>query len=161
MSEETTEGAQTEQEQAGHQEAAREEDAGAGEGEPDQRDADGELGEGLTDRQSRQARRDERWRDRARAAEERAERLARREVLRLLGEQVTDPEAALMLSGADLADLLDDDGDVDGEAVAELAGRVAEARPYLQPQVHHGDIGPRASLPQRRTASWDGVIRRR
>jgi hypothetical protein len=154
---EETVGAATEPEQSGRDEAG----ARAGEGDVDQQDNDGELDRGLTERQSRQARRDDRWRDRARTAEGRAERLARREVLRLLGERVTDPEAALMLSGADLADLLDDDGDVDGEAVAELAGRVAEARPYLRPAVHHGDIGPKSSLPQRRSSTWDGVIRRK
>jgi len=118
--------------------------------------AEDQLEPGLTDRQSR---RSAHWRERATAAEARAERLARREVLRLLGERVADPEAALTLDGGTISDLLDEDGEVDTGAVEELAGRVTEARPYLRNPSHHMDIGPKASLPQGRKATWGSVIK--
>lgn len=109
----------------------------------------------------RQARRDTRWRDRAQAAEARAERLATREVLRLLGDRVSDPQAALALSGADIGDLLDDGGDVDAQAVADLAEKVAAAHTMLRPVGHHLDLGPRATPVRRREASWGSIIRGR
>jgi hypothetical protein len=109
--------------------------------------------------EDRQARRDARWRERATVAEARADRLARREVLRLLGERVADAEAALTLDETEVADLLNEDGDVDEAAVADLAGRVLTARPYLRRSaVHHADLGPRQSLPRRTTATWSGLL---
>src|SRR4051794_2553632 len=87
--------------------------------------------------EDRQARRDARWRERATAAEARADRMTVREVLRLLGDRVADAQAALTLDGTDVADLLDEDGDVDEEAVADLAGRVLAARPYLRRTAMH------------------------
>lgn len=123
--------------------------------EPDPTDDGGEV-----EPVDRQARREERWRERARTAEERAERLATREVLRLLAGRVSDPVVALQMSGESVADLLTDDGDVDDEAVAALADRMAEAHPALRrtpPQ--HMDLGPKRTLPQRPSTSWSGLIR--
>lgn len=110
--------------------------------------------------EDRQARRDGRWRERAQVAEVRAERLARREVLRLLGSVITDPEAALILGQVDVSDLMDDDGDVDTEAVQVLADELVQARPYLRVSgpVHHGDLGAKAVMPQRQSQSWGAVI---
>ncbi|WP_377640100.1 hypothetical protein [Oryzobacter terrae] len=109
----------------------------------------------------RQARRDELWRDRARAAEERAIRLASREVLRLLAQRVSDPEVALAMSGEEVRSLLTDDGDVDEEAVVDLAERMTTAYPTLRPRAHHLDLGPKASPVKRHNASWGSVIRGR
>ena len=155
QTEETNASAETESQEA----QAIPEDAADDGGAPGGEAAPGQLGPGLTDRQ---ARRSAHWRERATSAEARAERLARREVLRLLGERVTDPEAALTLDGGNLADLLDEDGDVDAEAVAELADRVAEARPYLRNPSHHMDLGPKRTSPGRgRSATWGSLVKGR
>lgn len=119
-------------------------------------DAD-ELEPSLT---GRQARRDERWRDRARAAEARADRLATREVLRLLGGRVSDAQVALAMSGEAVADLLTEEGEVDDEAVADLAARVLEQHPALRKSAHHLDLGPKQSTSQRGSASWGGLLRK-
>lgn len=126
---------------------------------PDAEPTGDQLESDLTDRQ---ARRSAHWRDRATSAEARAERLAHREVLRLLGERVSDPEAAMVLDGGNLADLLDEDGDVDPEAVAELAGRVTDSRPYLRIPAHHMDLGPKQTSPSwGHGADWASLLRGR
>lgn len=132
-------------------------EAGGGGEQPDEDGLDGAEDEGLT--KGRHARRSAHWRDRATTAEARAERLTHREVLRLLGERVSDPQAALILDGGNLADLLDQDGDVDPRAVAELAGRVTDSRPYLRIPGVNMDLGPKASLPQGRKATWGSMIK--
>jgi hypothetical protein len=109
----------------------------------------------------RETRRDERWRDRARTAEDRADRLTKREVLRLLAQRVADPEVALTMSGEDVGTFLTEDGDVDENAVADLAERIATEHPSLRPRTHHMDLGPKASPVQGRAASWGSVIRGR
>lgn len=137
------------------QEAQTIPDAAHAGGAPGGEAAEDELEPGLTDRQ---ARRDERWRDRARAAEERADRLTTREVLRVLGRQVNDAKVALAMAGEPVGNLLDDDGDVDEDAVAALAKRVLAQHPTLHRTGHHMDLGPKASLPQGRRATWGGLV---
>lgn len=65
------------------------------------------------------------------AALARIEALQLREVHRLAGEHLAQPADLLTLGEATLAELLDDDGNVDPEAVADAAAAVVEARPGL------------------------------
>jgi hypothetical protein len=58
--------------------------------------------------------------------------LQTREVLRLAGEHLADPADLLGLGGdVSLVDLLDDDGVVDPEAIAEVAAGIVATRPGL------------------------------
>lgn len=150
MTTEETTDATTEPEAAQAQSDA--EPAGPAQPEGDQ------LAELEPDLGDRQVRRDERWRDRARTAEERADRLTTKEVLRVLGRQVNDAKVALAMSGEQIGNLLDDAGDVDEEAVAALAQRVLARHPTLHRTGHHMDLGPKASLPQGRRATWGGLV---
>ncbi len=110
--------------------------------------------------ETRQERRDGRWRERAQTAEARIEHMQRAEVARLLAERVTDAEAALTLSNAAMADLLDEDGNVNPNAVQELADEVAEQRPYLRKTpTHHADIGPRRPPGQSSSPSWGRLLK--
>jgi hypothetical protein len=57
--------------------------------------------------------------------------LQTREVERLAGD-LAEPKDLLTLSGKELGDLLNEDGDVDAEAVAEAVADVLAARPGLR-----------------------------
>ncbi|PBA68776.1 hypothetical protein [Mycobacterium avium] len=61
----------------------------------------------------------------------RVEALQLRELVRLAGEHLAQPADLLALGGVALADLLDDDGNVDSDAVAEAAAALIESRPGL------------------------------
>lgn len=95
------------------------------------------------------------YRQRLRAAEserdglaERLEGMQRAEAERVAGESLTDAED-LWLSGTQLVDLLDDDGNVNPETVAESAAALVEAKPHLARRRFQGsaDGGPRPSSP--------------
>ncbi|WP_141682016.1 hypothetical protein [Mycobacterium malmoense] len=70
-------------------------------------------------------------RDELAAARSRVEALQLRELVRLAGEHLAQPADLLALGGVALADLLDDDGNVDPDAVAEAAAALIESRPGL------------------------------
>ncbi len=100
-----------------------------------------------------------RYRTRLREAEAReaalTERLTtyqRREVERLAGERLSTP-GDMWLTGPELADLLDDDGDVDPVRVTEAVAAVVEARPgWKRPDPPPSfDGGARATAPRTRT----------
>ena len=61
----------------------------------------------------------------------RVEALQTRELHRLAGDHLAQPEDLLALGGVELAELLDDEGHVDPEAVAEAAAALIESRPGL------------------------------
>lgn len=65
------------------------------------------------------------------AALARIEALQLRELHRLAGEHLAQPADLLALGEVTLAELLDDDGNIDPEAVAEAAAALVEARPGL------------------------------
>ncbi|WP_237071883.1 hypothetical protein [Mycobacterium avium] len=65
------------------------------------------------------------------AALARVEQLQTRELLRLAGEHLAQPADLLALGEVTLAELLDDDGNIDPEAVAEAAAALVESRPGL------------------------------
>ncbi|WP_083178141.1 hypothetical protein [Mycobacterium scrofulaceum] len=78
------------------------------------------------------------YRTRAREAEQqrdalvaRVEALQLREVNRLAGEHLAQPADLLALGGVTLAELLDEDGNVDPETVADAAEALIESRPGL------------------------------
>ncbi|WP_081809434.1 hypothetical protein [Mycobacterium sp. URHB0044] len=58
-----------------------------------------------------------------------------REVERLAANHLSAPADLLTLGGVALADLLDDDGDIDPELVAAVAAEVLASRPGLSPRV--------------------------
>ena len=81
-----------------------------------------------------------RYRVRAREAEasaaaltQRLEVLQAREVERIASKHLSAPADLLTLGGVTMADLLDEDGDVDAERVTALAVEVLGARPGLKP----------------------------
>lgn len=65
------------------------------------------------------------------AALARVEQLQTRELLRLAGEHLAQPGDLLTLGEVTLTGLLDHDGNVDPEAVADAAAALVEARPGL------------------------------
>jgi hypothetical protein len=65
------------------------------------------------------------------AAEGRIAAMQTRELERLAGEHLAQPGDLLGLSGIELSAFLDDDGNVDAEAVAEAAADLIEGRPGL------------------------------
>lgn len=87
---------------------------------------------------SRQERRDEQARQRAQELEQerdalagRVEALQRREIERLAGEVLAQPGDLLELGKVSLDDVLDDEGNVDPDAVAKAAAGLVETRPGL------------------------------
>ena len=72
----------------------------------------------------------------------RVEALQTRELHRLAGEHLAQPEDLLTLGRVELAELLDDDGNVDPEAVADAAAALIETRPGLakNPRVAATDL---------------------
>lgn len=82
----------------------------------------------------------------------------RAEVERLAADRVTRP-SDLWLLGADLAELRNDDGDVDPELVGAYVAAVLKERPEWQrPQVAQVPCGPRGDTAD--TAPlWSDVLR--
>lgn len=88
--------------------------------------------------ENRQDRRDRQARERATELEAERDALAgrlaaaqTREVERIAGEILAQPGDLLELGKVDLADLLDDEGNVDPDEVAALAAALVETRPGL------------------------------
>ena len=81
-----------------------------------------------------------RYRHRAKEAEanrdalaQRVEQLQSREVERLASKHLSAPADLLTLGGVTVADLLNDDGDVDPDKVSAVAAEVLGSRPGLKP----------------------------
>lgn len=91
----------------------------------------------------------------------RVEALQLREVHRLAGETLANPEDLLTLSGKALADFLaPETGELDSELVAEAAAEVLASRPGLRPNAraidHSQGTGNR--LPGRAAPSWGDLF---
>lgn len=151
-------------------------DAGAsssGEQAPDNQDAASEAHEGSQGSEvsedggdGKAGREAARYRRRLREAEaerdalrEQVERLQRREVERVAGEHLSVGSDVFTVGGVDLADVLDDGGEVDAAKVAEIAERIAAERPRLGvPRGFAHGQGKRSSA-ARRPASWQELMR--
>lgn len=90
---------------------------------------------------------------------ERLSVLQRREVERYAGDFLAEP-ADLWLTGAELAGLLDDDGNVDPGKVAEVAKGITQEKPHwrLTPTTVDKDQGQRGGPPP---TSWAKILGRR
>lgn len=64
-----------------------------------------------------------------------------------------------VLRGATLADLLDDDGNIDPEAVSEAVQALVESKPHLQSPKFAGDAGQGSRGTSTASVSWADVIR--
>ena len=113
--------------------------------------------------EDRQTRRDSTMRERATKAEARASRLASKEVLRALSVYVSSPVDALVLGEVDPLDFLDDNDDVDVDAVEQFAETISKDRPWLRrttPSPHtHADLGTKKRNVVARSTSWAKVFR--
>jgi hypothetical protein len=94
-------------------------------------------------------------------AEVRIAAMQTREVERLAAEHLAQPGDLFTLSGKALADLLDDDGNVDPEAVAEAAADVLASRPGLRPNVRYVDHsqGSGNDRPRRAELSFNDLFK--
>lgn len=95
-------------------------------------------------------------------AEARVLALQTRELHRLAGEHLAQPEDLLTLGGVELAELLDEDGNVDPEAVADAAADLIESRPGLakNPRVLATDISQgRSGAIGKGQPTWDDLFR--
>jgi hypothetical protein len=109
---------------------------------------------------NRQTRRDAEFRTRAVAAEARADRLAAREVERLLAAFVTSPADALALGESTAGRFVNEQGDVDTDALEEFARTVTASRPWLRKvQGHHGDMGPKRTAVARPSPTWSDAFK--
>ncbi|MDI9940876.1 hypothetical protein QM806_36565 [Rhodococcus sp. IEGM 1351] len=90
---------------------------------------------------------------------ERIERLQTRELERVAAKHLSVPADLLTLSGKTLADLLDDDGDVDPEKVAAVAVEVLGARPGLKPNDRATDPSQGHGSHGRGTPRWGDLLR--
>lgn len=95
-------------------------------------------------------------------AQGRIEAMQTREALRAAGEHLAQPADLLALGDVTLADLLDDNGDIDLEAVANAAAAVIESRPGLaknfrQPAYDHTQ--GRGSNPPKAQLGWDALLK--
>ncbi len=91
----------------------------------------------------------------------RVEKLQLRDALRLAGEHLAQPDDLLALGEVTLADLLDDDGNVDPEVVAGAAAAVIESRPGLakNPKVLATDFTQGTGSPAaRREVGWGDFL---
>ncbi|OBL00871.1 hypothetical protein A5646_20495 [Mycobacterium sp. 1245499.0] len=79
------------------------------------------------------------------AAQARIEALQTREVHRL-AEELAQPSDLLELGGVSLADLMDDNGEVDPEAVVEAVAALIEARPGLAKNPRQRAVDPSQGL---------------
>ncbi|VBA57608.1 hypothetical protein LAUMK191_04099 [Mycobacterium attenuatum] len=95
------------------------------------------------------------------AAQARIEAIQTREVERLAGKHLAQPADLFALSGKTLADLLDDNGDVDAERVAEVAAAVLAARPGLRPNARLVDLTQGlGGNPPKTKPSFDDLFKR-
>lgn len=95
------------------------------------------------------------------AAQARIEAMQTREVERLAGKHLAQPADLFALSGKTLADLLDDNGDVDAERVAEVAAAVLAARPGLRPNDRLVDLTQGlGGNPPKTKPSFDDLFKR-
>lgn len=92
-------------------------------------------------------------------ANARIERMQRAEAERIAGNHLSDSSDLFALGGRDLADLLNDEGDVDAEAVDALAREIIKTRPglrkYSAVDRTIGLSGPVHSAP-----TWDALFKR-
>ena len=96
-------------------------------------------------------------------AQARIEALQTRELHRLAGEHLAQPEDLLTLGGVELAELLDEDGNVGPEAVAEAAAALVETRPGLakNPRVLAVDSTQgQGGNPGKPPAGWEALFER-
>lgn len=91
----------------------------------------------------------------------RIEAFQRRDVARLAGESLAQPEDLFDVGGRDLADLLDDSGEVDPEKVSLASAALLESRPGLAktkeqpwPGLGQGRVGESVAS----GASWAGLL---
>jgi hypothetical protein len=108
------------------------------------------------------------YRKRLRATEAERDALAakleghqRREAERILAEHVTTPADVWMARPEALAGLLDDEGQVDADRVADLAVDVLEGHPgwKLTPRPTGRDFDAGVRPPAPAAPSWSGVLR--
>ncbi len=107
------------------------------------------------------------YRVRAREAEQerdaltqRVEQLQTREVERLASKHLSAPADLLTLGGVSLADLLDDNGDVDPEKVNAVATEVLGARPGLKPlDIAHDPSQGTGGNPGKRAPDWGSLFK--
>lgn len=97
--------------------------AGAENGKPGQGKANAEAAKYRTQRNELRAELE--------AAQERIAKLQRAEAERLASEVLAEPSDLFTLGGKELADLLDEHGDLNAEAIAATAKAIVEARPGL------------------------------
>jgi hypothetical protein len=113
-----------------------------------------------------------RWRVRFREADServdltnRLERLQHAEIIRLAGEDLAAPEDIFDVGGLDLADVLDDDGDVDHAEVEAVIHTLLSTRPGLRKQAaprrtSFPDLGGgQRGGPPHASKSWASVLR--
>ncbi len=109
------------------------------------------------------------YRTRLRAVEAERDGLAQRvarmqqaEVNHLVAERMADPEDLRVLGKVELADLLDDEGEVDSEKVEQAVTDLLERKPRLaadyQPDADGFDGGARQSVSNGGDASWSSVL---
>lgn len=95
----------------------------------------------------------------------RIEAFQRRDVARLAGETLAQPSDLFDVGGRDLADLLDDAGEVDADKVTMAAAALLESRPGLakaKDQVWPADTGQgRQGESFSPAASWAGLLGRK
>ncbi len=90
------------------------------------------------------------------------EAMQTREALRVAGEHLAQPADLLALGDATLADLLDDNGDIDLEAVANAAAAVIASRPGLAKNPRYPALDPSQGLggnpPKPPQPSWSVLL---
>jgi hypothetical protein len=86
----------------------------------------------------------------------RLETMQRAEVERLAAEKLATP-SDLWLAGTNLADLLDDDGNLDAGKVTETLNRIVAERPHWSRPAPDFDGGLRQSAPA--TPGWASLLR--
>lgn len=95
------------------------------------------------------------------AAEARIEAFQTREVERLAAEKLSNPADLMALGGVALADLLDDDGEIDPEKVDAVAAEILDSRPGLHKQRHPSGYDPTQGIggnPGKAQPTWGDLL---
>lgn len=92
------------------------------------------------------------------SATARIEAFQTREIERLAGEHLSAPGDLLTLSGRALADFVDENGDIDAEAVEEAAREVLDSRPGLRKPAQAIDRSQGRGGTERSMPSWDALL---
>lgn len=94
------------------------------------------------------------------AANERIAAMQRADAERIASSHLAEPGDLWSLGGSELADVLDDDGNISADAVTSLAEGIVKSRPGLRKQSKAVDPSQGRSAEVQADVSWSGLFKR-